>query len=223
MKQILTIVSLASVLTFNLSATVVQWFSSPGVTISDNSAAGSTFSSGALGSSEAITDVSVLLNISGGYNGDLYGYLVYTVGGTSVSHLLLDRVGGGSGTSTAAASGFGNGNASADFAALAGNSAILTGDGTGSDIQTTIATAGDYVAAGGSLNSTFGGLTAGGTWTLFLADLGAGDQSTLVSWGLNITVVPEPVTWAMIIFTGGIVTMGIVRHMRRGASGHTAS
>jgi len=40
-------------------------------------------------------------------------------------------------------------------------------------------------------------LSGDGTWTLFLADLAAGDQSTIVSWSLDITTVPEPQTWAM--------------------------
>ena len=47
-----------------------------------------------------ITDVSVKLNISGGYNGDLYAYLSY--GGTLVP--LLNRVG----VKTGDASGYGN-------------------------------------------------------------------------------------------------------------------
>jgi hypothetical protein len=40
--------------------------------------------------------------------------------------------------------------------------------------------------------TTFDGLDATGTWTLLLADLAAGNQSTLVSWDLDITTVPEP-------------------------------
>ncbi|MFM2294366.1 MAG: Proprotein convertase P-domain, partial [Verrucomicrobiota bacterium] len=46
----------------------------------------------------------------------------------------------------------------------------------------------------------FGGANANGTWTLFLADLSGGDISTLVSWGMDISVVPEPITWALLAF-----------------------
>src|SRR3954471_17228093 len=40
-----------------------------------------------------ITDVSVRLNISGGYNGDLYGYLRLNDGTNTVLTVLLNRVG----------------------------------------------------------------------------------------------------------------------------------
>ena len=48
-----------------------------------------------------------------------------------------------------------------------------------------------------------------GTWTLFIADLSAGEQSTLLDWGLDITAVPEPVTSALLVFAGvlGCVTL----------------
>ena len=36
--------------------------------------------------------------------------------------------------------------------------------------------------------------------TSFLADVSWGDQSALVSWGLQITAVPEPNTYALVIF-----------------------
>jgi hypothetical protein len=42
------------------------------------------------------------------------------------------------------------------------------------------------------------GTLADGNWTLFIADLSAGGQSTLVSWGLTIVTVPEPQAWMMI-------------------------
>ena len=51
-----------------------------------------------------------------------------------------------------------------------------------------------------ALLNSFNTLDANGSWTLFLADMSGGDTSTLVSWGLQISVVPEPTTWAMMIF-----------------------
>ena len=41
------------------------------------------------------------------------------------------------------------------------------------------------------LNS-FNGLNANGTWTLFVSDNSAADESTLQGWGLTINSVPEP-------------------------------
>ena len=45
---------------------------------------------------------------------------------------------------------------------------------------------------------TFYGMKCNGTWTLFFADRVAGDQSTLVSWGVG--VVPEPANVALGVF-----------------------
>jgi hypothetical protein len=59
------------------------------------------------------------------------------------------------------------------------------------------------------------GRTINGTWTLFLADMSGGSTMTLNGWSLDITAVPEPATWALIIFgtvAGGTV---VVRRVRR--------
>jgi hypothetical protein len=73
-------------------------------------------------------------------------------------------------------------------------------DGTGSS----------YQPDGGTLSS-FNGLNPNGDWTIFFADMasGGGDgPSTLVSWGLDITAVPEPVNAALGIFAGlGLVVI----------------
>ena len=52
-------------------------------------------------------------------------------------------------------------------------------------------------------------------WTIFFADLGAGDTSTLNDFNIGITALPEPATWALIIF--GVVAGGmmVVRRIRR--------
>ncbi|MCX6896073.1 MAG: proprotein convertase P-domain-containing protein [Verrucomicrobia bacterium] len=136
-----------------------------------------------------IRDVNVYLNISGGYNGDLYGYLV---GPNGQMALLLNRIGPGS---------FGNNGAG--MTVTLDDSATVGNGGLG-DIQN--------VGASG-----FVGNFANGTWTLFLADMVSGDQSTLVSWGLQIDVVPEPVTWALLIFAalGGAFWFGFwLKHGR---------
>src|ERR1019366_9393677 len=46
--------------------------------------------------------------------------------------------------------------------------------------------------------SVFNNTSANGAWTLFIADLSGGGQSTLVSWGLTVVTVPEPQTWTLL-------------------------
>jgi hypothetical protein len=131
-----------------------------------------------------ITSVSVDLNISGGYNGDLYGYLVYQdANGGTATETLLNRVG------TSPANPFGSSGSGfssitlSDSGTLNGSIHNAPGVPTGTWQPDSTAT----------LSSTFGGLAADGTWTLFLADLSVGGgTSELDSWGLEITAVPEP-------------------------------
>jgi hypothetical protein len=71
-----------------------------------------------------------------------------------------------------------------------------------------------------TLDGTFGGMTANGTWTLFLADLdGGGGTSTLESWGLEINVasaVPEPSESGLIAGLGALLALayGVIRSRR---------
>jgi hypothetical protein len=70
---------------------------------------------------------------------------------------------------------------------------------------------GSYNAAGTLVN--FNGSVADGTWTLFFADMSSGGgTSTLDSWSLDITAVPEPVNVALGIFGGLLGGLGLVRH-----------
>lgn len=52
-----------------------------------------------------------------------------------------------------------------------------------------------------TLSSFFGG-NSSGTWTLFVADMDPGAQSTLTDWEMEITGVPEPTNIALIAFGG---------------------
>ena len=174
----------------------------------------------------AINNVDVTLNIRGGYNGDLYGYLVLqSADSSTTTAILLNRVG------STASDPFG--------AAGSGFDVTLTGGATANsgDIHTAAETAGaaltgTYLADGRSVSpltvtdgsprtaglDTLNGADANGTWTLFLADLSeGGGQSTLVSWTLGVSVVPEPVTWALLIFASELVLRGlVVWRLRRG-------
>jgi hypothetical protein len=179
-------------------------------TIADNSPSGLTVVSETFsGLADNINGVAVRLNISGGYNGDLYGYLTYN--GQTV--LLLNRVAGATGgTYGSSATGFGTGMLGVDT----GRSESITLSDSGSTgIHTATGSpvaVGNYTpdSGGGTFATAFNGANPNGTWTLFLADLSAGGQSTLVSWGLDISVVPEPATWALGIFAGllGLAALG---------------
>lgn len=145
------------------------------------------------GENFSLSSLTVTLNISGGYNGDLYGYLSYN--GTLVT--LLNRVGTGGGDVFGyATSGFNN---------------VTLADGSASNIHN-VATPGSgisYSADGGSLAS-FNNMDPNGTWTVFFADMsGGGGTSVLNGWSLNVTAVPEPVNVALGIFAsiGGLISL----------------
>lgn len=137
-----------------------------------------------------VTDVRVTLDIASGWNGDLYGYLVHGSGFV----VLLDRVG----QNMSNPSGFSNsGFTSVTLWDGMGNSLIQT---NGSYSSSSPVPTGNYTSAGGTLNTSFDTLAVDGSWTLFLADLSTGDISQVTGWTLTIDAVPEPTTWAMLIF-----------------------
>jgi len=168
------------------------------------------------GVTDEIVNVNVRLNLTGGYNGDLYGYLLLQNGAGTTSSILLNRIGrtgtdygsAGSGLANITLSSSGVTDIHTELGSLSGGTYQADGRAVdpNSDFSTATRTAGLNV---------FNGQLANGTWTLFLADLSGGDQSTLVSWGLDITVVPEPATWALGIF--GVLLGGtmVVRRLRR--------
>jgi subtilisin-like proprotein convertase family protein len=191
----------------------------PNAMIADNNANGLLVTPFTVsGLAGTVTSVTVALDISGGFNGDLYAYLVSPQGQISV---LLNRVG--------LAAGLPNGYSDHGF--------IITLDDSGSygNIH-------NYTAAGGMVLGTFAadgrnldpqsagsafdstGSTLGlnnylgtdpnGAWMFFFADLSAGGLSTLQNVTLSIMTVPEPQTWTL--FLGGLALLGLVRRSRVG-------
>ena len=154
-----------------------------------------------------VSDVNVKLNFSGGYNGDLYVYLSH---GSGFS-VLLNRVGRTGGNS------FGYGDAGFN---------ITLDDGAGTDIHAYGGNGGNQltgtfqpdarnsdpalvlqIAPRNAYLNAFNTLDVNGDWTLFVADMSGGDVSTLVSWELDITAVPEPATVALGLFAAGFILL----------------
>jgi len=187
--------------------------------VPDNDANGLALATNLTVAGNSITAVTVGLNISGGYNGDLYAYLAGP-GGFAV---LLNRVGV---SNTASAYGYGDAGFNVTFSDAAANGNIhyyqdvsnpgggaLTGvwqpDGANIDPQS--APAAFLTAGQTAMLASLDGTNPNGQWELFLADLSPGGQSTVVSWSLAITTVPEP---TVLVLTG-VGLAGVVLMMRR--------
>ena len=177
--------------------------SSVGITsVATVSGAGSIASSG--------DNVSVTLNLSGGNLGDLVAYLSFN--GTTVQ--LLNRPGTGGNPS---ALGY-TGNSSFIFTSVTlsdGNSTSVDSYGGGS-----VSSAVSYMPTAGSSGfQAFNGQSAAaGNWTLFYADLSGGDGAnvtTLNTWSLDITAVPEPVDVALGMFAAMLLAHAGFRRARR--------
>lgn len=138
-----------------------------------------------------ITAMSVTLNLSGGWNGDLYAYLVHGNGFA----VLLNRVG----RDTDNAPGYGTAGMSVmlnDTAVLGNIHGVSAPAGIyqpdGRNISPVSSVAAFHSASPTAMLSSFDGVNPNGNWTLFIADVSGGDVSTVTSWGLDIAAVPEP-------------------------------
>mgnify|MGYP001500430382 CR=1 FL=1 len=189
--------------------------------IPDGSAIGSSGTATDSGLGSVFQDVSVSLNISGGYNGDLYAYLSH--GGVLVP--LLNRVGVGSAHSGSSAFGYSD----------SGFNITLTSSGndvhwyrdlvnpSGGQLTTEawqpdgraidpLSAPSSFDSSSGPVNfNSYSSVNPNGTWTLFIADLSSGEQSQLVSWSLDITAVPEPVNVALGILAGVFLVVALGR------------
>jgi subtilisin-like proprotein convertase family protein len=152
-----------------------------------------------------IQSVEVSLDITGGYNGDLFAYLSFGDGYA----VLLNRVGKSSSDD------FGYGDPGfnvtfSDFAATdihlyggnGGNQLIGTWQPDGRETDPQLVISSDLRTA---MLSSFDNLDPNGTWTLFVEDAATGYQSTLVSWSIEIVTVPEPATLALLGLGGAFL------------------
>jgi subtilisin-like proprotein convertase family protein len=179
-----------------------------------------------------IADVNLTLNISGGYNGDLYALLSH---GTNAA-ILLNRVGRTSSSSA--------GYPDAGFGPTAGQIVFTLDDQAASDVHTyrnfpyALNAAGqltgswqpdgryiDPLSSGSSFSaaarsrmlSVFNGSDCNGAWMLFIADAAGGNESMLNSWGLSITIVPEP-SGALLLAAGLATLLQQIRRRHRQTS-----
>ena len=175
-----------------------------GQPIPDNSILGVTDTRNFVSAITNITDVKVTLNISGGWAGDLYAYVQHDSGFA----VLLNRVG------RTAVSILGNPSsgfsvtlsdaAAADIHLAPDSGALLSGefqpDGRTADPAVVLNT-----SARGAMLSSFRGLSSQGNWTIFVADIAAGDEAILQSWSLEITGIPEPSGGTLLLAALGIL------------------
>ncbi len=174
------------------AATTVTGTWNVSVTIPDNNDVGYTSMQSLLSPGiSQIQSVSVQLTFSGGWDGDLYAYLVHD----NVVSVLLNRPG--------------KSLANPDGSGASGLIVTLSDDAT-QDIHTSLPASGlasgNFQPDGRTTDpklvldtdprtaplSVFNGQDASGSWTLFVADQSAGEVSTLQSWSLTVTGVPEP-------------------------------
>jgi subtilisin-like proprotein convertase family protein len=182
--------------------------SSLGQVIPDNDATGVAYALNFEATGLHISDITISLNISGGWNGDLYAYLSH--GSDYV--VLLNRVG----ASTSGADGYGTSGFNILLEPVTTHAGIV-------DIHTVLnpassptayAADGRVAYADTSRPQTLDVLLNGdpnGSWTLFFADRAAVGGSTLNSWELGITAIPEPVSMALACFAALVLAVSLVR------------
>jgi len=180
---LLTVASVqAQVLTTNWSGSFVN-----GGVVPDNDPSGLTITESLAGWSGSVSNVSVTLNLTGGWNGDIYAYLYHD----GVMSVLLNRVG------TPANSGLGYGDSGFNVT-LTYDTAFPSIHNYQADTPTIIGgvVQGTWQPDGAGLN-VFNGIDAAGTWSLYLADLNPGGVMTLNNFGLQVEATPEPSVLAL--------------------------
>ena len=166
----------------------------------------------------AVQTMNVTLNITGGFNGDLYAYLTHGSGFA----VLLNRVG----KTGANGLGYADGGFNVTLGDAASNGDIhsyqLTVNPGGAALSGTWAPDARNIDPAVSLDTSprtaflnsFNGIDPNGSWTLFVADVSAGGVSTLNSWGLQVIGVPEP-SVPFLTTVGGLALLLSARRSKR--------
>ena len=155
-----------------------------------------------------IKQLNVTLNLSGGWNGDLYAYLVHNSGFA----VLLNRV-GSTAANEAGFSTAGLMHVTLDDTALLNIHSVAEPAAWGHyhsdsrNISPLSSGALFDATTPGAMLTSFNGLDPNGSWTLFIADASGGDQSVLTSW--TLAAVPEPGSAEMgaiaVLFIGAVI------------------
>jgi hypothetical protein len=149
----------------------------------------------------SLSTLTVTLNISGGMNNGLYGYLV-APNGTLMT--LMNQPGVGVDGFGATGSGM---NITLLSSSAGGGYSSIQSVTSGSTLSGTYFADGDF--------STLNGINPNGSWTLYFSDtIAGGRDATLSGWSLDITAVPEPVNVALGVFGGCLAFASL---LRRGA------
>jgi subtilisin-like proprotein convertase family protein len=160
-------------------------FANAGV-VPDNDLSGLTLTETPTGWSGSVSNVSVTLNLSGGWNGDIYAYLYHN----GMMSVLLNQVG------TPANSGLGYDDSGFNVTLTDAATYSIHNYQADAPTITSGVVQGTWQPDGAGL-SVFNGLDASGTWSLYLADENPGGVMTVNSWGLGLTTIPEPSTLAL--------------------------
>jgi subtilisin-like proprotein convertase family protein len=182
-----------------VSQTYEQFDGLEALVIPDGSSAGVSDTRTIGVSTGELTSMSVSLDISTQFNGDIYGYLVHE----DRIAILLNR----SGTTASDRFGYADSGFRVTLSASPTDEDIhtyrsITTPGTGLPLTGNWQADGRLVDPDSVINtdsrlgtlSVFNGCNPYGNWTLYLADLSAGGASSLNSWTLDITAIPEPAT-----------------------------
>jgi len=208
-KLLLLATALAAAVTTHATIYSTNWntgFVNSGVVPDNNFSGWSDTRSVSSMPAGTFTGLSVDLQLSGGWNGDLYAYLVHSSGFS----VLLDRVGIG----LSGSFGYGDAGMNVNLAATGTSIHQYGGANTFSAAPTdswmTDNTSGDL--------ASFLSTDPHGTWSLFVADLSGGGVTTVQSWGLqmNIVAVPEVETWVAAALAGAFGAFWLNRQLWRG-------
>ena len=217
MKKLFTLLTAVLLATSVFAQTTFTTNLTVNTAIPDNDPNGLASAFSLSGFAGTISNLSVAVNITGGYNGDLFAYLTGP-GGYAV---LLNRVG----VTSANPNGYGNTGLAVTF--ISGGADIhaygagsyptnaagqLTGNwGVDGRAISPLSLGNAFDLAGRTaLLSSFVGASPNGTWGLFIGDYANGDISTLLNYTVTLTTVPEPGTLALFAF-GGLALLTIRR------------
>jgi len=170
----------------------------------------------------SLASVTVGLQVSGGWNGDLYAYLSH---GDSLV-VLLNRVGRVSDSTSPFGYNDGGlkitlGASGTDIhdyrtiqnyaSAIQNATFVWSADGRKTDPDAV-----RFDSPRDTTLANFNGMDPNGAWTLFFADVSGGGTSHLENWSLNIEAVPEPVTVSLAILGAIFGCSRLVRYLKSG-------